>query len=156
VQDLLFTDAPGEWFTRWVRNQSAENAIGARWIAEHATHFLFFVDRAELAGSNVGKARQDTLALARLLAENKRNRPIMAIWSKSDGQCNETVERPIREKLDQFFGVHKSRNLHAANPACLEVIADLLARPEISPSLRFPHLPTNSTSAFLSYAGETI
>ena len=156
VQDLIFTDAPGEWFKRWVLNQAAEEARGARWIADHATHFLFFIDRSALAGSEVGKSRQDTLALARLLAENRRNRPIAAIWSKSNGLCDETIEKPIRERLDQLFGPHESWNLDAENPSCLKVLSHLLSRTEPTAALQIPSTTTKSSSAFMSFVGTSI
>jgi len=155
VQDLLFTDAPGEWFTRWVRNQAADDALGARWIADHATHFLFFVDRSALASPEVGKARQDTLTLARLLAEHRRNRPVASIWTKSDETCAEKIEAPIREKLKEYFGAHSSWNLHAGDPTCLKVLSELLVRPEPSLALPIPSVSVKSSSAFMSYSGAT-
>jgi hypothetical protein len=153
LEDVLFTDAPGEWFTQWVRNQLSDEARGARWIANHASHFLFFVDRAALAGPDVGKVRQNTLALARLLAEHKRDRPIDVIWAKSDLKPDEAVEKPVRAKLADFFGAHQSWNLHVQDSACLEVLAQILKRPIVTSAPSVPLTSLKRTSAFLSFTG---
>jgi hypothetical protein len=155
VRDLLFTDAPGEWFTNWVRNQSAEDARGARWIAEYASHFLFFVDRSALAGADVGKARQNTLTLARVLSEHRRDQPIAVIWTKSDEKYDENVEAPIREKLERLFGPHSSWNLDAEDPACLEILSQLLAPPKPSAVLEETQTSVRNRSAFMSFTGTT-
>jgi len=152
VRDVLFTDAPGEWFTRWIQNQLADNARGARWISDYATHFLFFVDRDALAGPEVGKVRQDTLALARVLSEQRRGRPVITIWAKSDLPCAPGVEATVREKLQKFFGDHPSFEVHAEDPACLKVLEVLLEQPQAAPmNIRRPVLATHS--AFFAYQG---
>jgi hypothetical protein len=154
MRDVLFTDAPGEWFTRWIQNQTSENAKGARWIVDHATHFLFFVDRAALAGPQVGKARHEIQVLARILAEQRRGRPVCAIWAKSDVECAPGVEAPVREKLLKFFGDHPSFDLHVKDSACLTALQLLLAEPEARPfDICYP--PQETSSAFLAYQGGT-
>jgi hypothetical protein len=152
LRDILFTDAPGEWFTRWIQNQAAANAKGARWIVDHATHFLFFIDRAALAGPDVGKVRNELRVLARMLAEQRRGRPVAAIWAKSDRESAPDVEAPIREKLQTFFGDHSSFDLHVKDPACLKVLELILAPAPIA-GLK-PAGPLLETgSAFLAYQG---
>jgi hypothetical protein len=152
VRDLLFTDAPGEWFTRWIQNQSSENARGARWIAENASRFLFFVDRDALAGPLVGKVRQDTLSLARVLSEHRRGQPVITIWAKSDLKTAPDVEAPIRDKLQKFFGDHASFDLHVEDSACLKVLEILLKTPAPLP-YSASAFPNESGSAFFAYRG---
>lgn len=150
IRDLLFTDAPGEWFTRWLTNESAENAAGARWIASNATHFIFVVDRAGLAGEEVGRVRQNTLALARRLAEQRRERPVVVAWTKSDGKVDLEIEAPIRNRLDELFGAHASVDVHVHDPACLNLVDLVLKERVISPRLQ-PRF--ERASAFLAYEG---
>lgn len=152
VRDLLFTDAPGEWFTRWIQNQSSESARGARWIAENASHFLFFVDRHALAGPLVGKVRQDTLSLARVLSEHRRGQPVITVWAKSDLNTAPDVESPIREKLHKFFGDHASFDLHVEDPTCLKLLELLLQAPSPAPYI-LSVTPHEAKSAFLAYRG---
>jgi hypothetical protein len=150
LRDLLFTDAPGEWFSRWLTNQNAADAQGAVWIADNATHFIFVVDREGLAGNDVGRIRWNTLALARILGENLRGRPVLAIWTKSDTKCDEEIEGPIRSKLLEFFGPHTSLNLSVEDPGCVRVLETLLEEP---PLLGYKSPSTAPASAFLAYAG---
>jgi hypothetical protein len=150
IRDLLFTDAPGEWFTRWMRNQAAEEAKGARWIAEHASCFLLVVDRAGLAGADVGLVRQNTLALARLIGEHRRGRPVAAVWTKSDGHCDEEIEAQVRARLNEFFGEHPTFNVAVDDAACLRVLSFLLATQQ--PVTHLPvHRMASARSAFLAY-----
>lgn len=150
VRDLLFTDAPGEWFTRWLMNEAADNAQGARWIAENATHFVYVVDRAGLAGEDVGRVRQNTLALARRLNEQRRGRPVIAVWTKSDGPCDEEIEGQIRVRLTEILGDHPSFSLHVEDPKCLNLL-ELLIQDTPEPLRTKPRLVP--ASAFLAYEG---
>ena len=127
IRDFLFTDAPGEWFTRWVSNQGADDAKGARWIADSATQLVFVVDRASLAGEDVGKSRHEILALARVVAEQRRNRPIIIAWTKSDLDIDTDAEAPVRERLREFFGDHRSLNLSVRDPQCMALLAHVLS-----------------------------
>jgi Double-GTPase 2 len=148
IHDLLFTDAPGEWYTHWLRNQSADNAKGARWIAANATKFVFVVDREGLASSEQGLVRNNTLMLARILSEQRRGRPITAVWTKSDMKSNEEVERPIRQRLRELFGKHPSLNLSVHDESSLELLKGLL---ESRPAEIQARKPTLTESAFMSY-----
>lgn len=150
VRDLLFTDAPGEWFTRWLSNEAADNAAGARWIADNATHFVFVVDRAGLAGPDVGRIRNTTLALARRLSEQLRGRPVIAVWTKSDGQCDVGVEAPIRARLTELFGEHPSLDLHVHDAACVNLLEALLHQAPVAARSQTHATPA---SAFLAYRG---
>jgi hypothetical protein len=152
IRDLLFTDAPGEWFTRWLRNQSSDDARGARWISDNATQLLFIADRVALAGQEVGKARRDILALARVISENRRNRPVIVAWTKSDLPFDVDVEKPIREKLVGFFGKHPTYDLSVKDPACTQLLEQLLVQRRIlQPSSRLTQKA--SPSPFCAYHG---
>lgn len=127
LRDVLFTDAPGEWFSNWIMTQSSQAAEGARWIAEHSSHFLFFVDRKALAEEGGAKARGQIIQLARLLAENCGNRQIIVVWSKSDFE-NRNIENEafVRERLSLHFGEHPSFELAKNTNTCLRVLEMIL------------------------------
>ncbi len=150
VRDLLFTDAPGEWFTRWLSNEAADNAAGARWIADNATHFVFVVDREGLAGPDVGRIRNTTLTLARRLSDSLRGRPVIAVWTKSDGRCDGDVEAPVRARLTELFGEHPSMNLHVQDAACVNLLGALLQQTPRPPR---PQAVAAPASAFLAFRG---
>ena len=67
LRDLLFADAPGEWFRKWAINREAPDAEGARWIARHADVTLLIADRQALSGSKMGTARNDFQLLGRVI-----------------------------------------------------------------------------------------
>ena len=84
--DLLFTDAPGEWFQKWALDRDSAEAAGARWVADLADILLLVADREGLAGESMGAARNSIQLLARRMAAERRGRPIALVWTKSDGQ----------------------------------------------------------------------
>ena len=86
LRDLLFTDASGEWFREWTLEAQGKAAEGARWIAERADAFLFFVDCESLAGepSVAAKAFSATLQLAQRLRDQRGDRRVGVVWAKSD------------------------------------------------------------------------
>jgi hypothetical protein len=98
-KDLLFTDAPGEWFGHWVVNKNDNNAAGAEWVHEHANAFLLFADCEMLSGSQLGKARQQTKQVADRLKHNLENRPLGLVWSKSDIKLNEGIKKQISDHI---------------------------------------------------------
>ena len=55
--DLLLPDAPGEWFRRWAIDRDAEDAAGARWLAEYADVFIVLADCDALSSPLRGAAR---------------------------------------------------------------------------------------------------
>lgn len=101
--DALLADAPGEWFNKWATNVAHEDAEGARWTAEHADGFLFFVDSEELAGANRGAARDDLFKLAQRLAEHRDGRPVAVVWSKADVTVRPAIREQVEARLKQLF-----------------------------------------------------
>lgn len=96
--DLIFTDAPGEWFAAWATNKNADNAKGARWVDQVADAFLLFADCEELSDSiKKGIARRKVKALLDRIANLQANVPLGLIWAKSDKKA--TAEK---EQINQF------------------------------------------------------
>ncbi|WP_273209117.1 TRAFAC clade GTPase domain-containing protein [Runella zeae] len=83
-RDLIFTDAPGEWFDYWSFNEKDDNAAGALWIHTIADAFLLFADCDMLSGMQLGKARKQTRMVADRIKQGLGDRPFGLIWSKSD------------------------------------------------------------------------
>lgn len=103
LEDVLFTDAPGEWFSNWAKDRNADNAAGARWIARHANAFLFFIDSEELAGANRGNARNLITSLAQRLADVIGNRQVLLLWSKDDVTVDAGMKEQIKDRLHTYF-----------------------------------------------------
>lgn len=150
IQDFVFTDAPGEWFTRWLNNRNADDASGARWIVQNATQFVYTVDRAGLAGKERGLIRHRTQALARMLAEHRAGRPVLAAWTKSDDKLDTNSERPVRAAMQEYFGDHPSMDVSVYDNTSVELLAKLL-RPPVTTESVSARLPQKS--AFFAYNG---
>ena len=96
VEDYLFADAPGEWFSKWAINSEAPDAEGARWLSTNADMFLLVADRQALSGEAKGRARSELNRLIQRVGGVLQNRPIALVWSKSDMPKDEMIENSIR------------------------------------------------------------
>ena len=94
--DVVFADAPGEWFNEWRINAQAKNAEGAAWIHQHGDGFLLFADCEELAGTEAGETRANIQMVANRLVVNLGARPLGLVWAKSDV---ENTRPAMREKI---------------------------------------------------------
>lgn len=99
LRDLLFADAPGEWFRKWAINQEALDAEGARWIAQHADVTLLIADREALSGPKMGTARNDFQLLAQRAIAEARGRPLALVWTKGDVEASSVMEAQIRRAV---------------------------------------------------------
>jgi hypothetical protein len=99
LRDLMFADAPGEWFQKWAINEQAADAEGARWIARHADVTLLIADRQALAGPKMGTARNDFQLLAQRAAAESRGRRLALVWTKGDVEVGHAMERQIRNAV---------------------------------------------------------
>lgn len=103
LRDFLLTDAPGEWFQKWAVNREAAEAIGARWVADHADVFLVIADREALSGEDMGQARGALQLLARRLAAERRGRPVALVWTKTDVSIAPEMETAVRHTVQRLM-----------------------------------------------------
>lgn len=99
LRDLLFADAPGEWFQKWAINERDAGAEGARWIARHADVTLLIADREALAGPKMGSARNDFQLLAQRAVAEARGRRLALVWTKGDVDVAPAMEARIRQAV---------------------------------------------------------
>lgn len=104
--DLVFTDAPGEWFDHWRNNVHSENSKGAKWIHDHSDAFLLFADSEMLIGSKRGQAKLQINSVADRILENIGSRPIGLIWSKSDNEIPHSTKDQILRHIEQNSCLH--------------------------------------------------
>lgn len=131
IEDFLFTDAPGEWFSNWAKNRNADNAEGARWIASNADEFLFFIDSEELAGQKCGITRNSITMLAQRLSDEVKERPVRILWSKADCEIDNEIRNQVTKRLNKFFpnATHVSISVSEAQQKGIQDVAEaLLAR----------------------------
>jgi hypothetical protein len=100
LRDLLFVDAPGEWYRQWAFDREASGADGARWVAAHADLFLVFADCAALAGDSRGEARVITRQILQRVVGERQSRPLILVWSKCDVEIAPEMRDSILEMLE--------------------------------------------------------
>lgn len=84
LKDVMFTDAPGEWFTQWSRVPGAASSEGARWVVEHADALLLLVDSEALADrKKLPAARRATRDLIDRVAAHT-SKSVSIVWTKDD------------------------------------------------------------------------
>jgi len=96
LKDILISDASGEVFSIWSKNRNDVNAENARWVYEHSNAFILFIDCDDLINRKA-LAKTDIVDMSQMLKHDLGNRPVIAVWSKSDKK--EEVHPVIREKL---------------------------------------------------------
>lgn len=102
-EDILFADAPGEWFKDWARTRTASTAEGARWVDNHADAAVLFVDSDALAGPERGTARAQITPLIRRTAEAFADRPVVVLWTKSDVEVPSSMRSQIETQIERHF-----------------------------------------------------
>ena len=95
LRELVFTDAPGEWFDHWAFNEKDANAAGALWIHAVADAFLLFADCDMLASAQLGKVRKQIRMVADRIKQGLTDKPFGLIWSKSDVAVDPVVKAQI-------------------------------------------------------------
>jgi hypothetical protein len=85
LRDVLFTDAPGEWFMQWAKVPGAPEAEGARWIIEQADAILLLLDSAALHDPvKLPDARRKSRDLIDRISATILSKPSVVVWTKSD------------------------------------------------------------------------
>jgi hypothetical protein len=161
--DLLITDPPGEWFSQWANNASAEGAEGARWIDTRADRFLFLVDREALSTAERGKERDKLRDLARRLSNGLRDRPVTVVWTKSDIAISPIIEKDLQDCFQQEFPGHAEFHVRMrfgneersqVEERCLDLMKWIFAISH-KPTDKFePTLRNEVCDLFMAYRGE--
>jgi hypothetical protein len=113
--DLIFTDAPGEWFDHWRTNANNENAKGAKWIHSNSDAYLLFADCEMLASQKRGLVKGQITSVADRIFENIKNKPFGLVWSKSDIQISDTTKEHIVSHIKQISCLHYNEFLTSVN-----------------------------------------
>lgn len=103
LQDVTFTDVPGEWFSNWSTDANDKGSGNAPWIHERSRGFILFIDCEGLV-NEPGKYRLGTRMLIHRLKNDLNNRPVAVLWSKADmyDQIGENQQRIIQRELERL------------------------------------------------------
>ncbi|MBB6130588.1 TRAFAC clade GTPase domain-containing protein [Mucilaginibacter lappiensis] len=104
LKDVLISDASGEVFTIWATDRDHVNAGNARLIYQTSSAFILFIDCNDLIARK-GRAKADIIKIAEMLKYNLRDRPVIAVWSKSDkkSEVHESILSSLEEELLMMF-----------------------------------------------------
>ena len=158
LEDYLFADAPGEWFSKWALNSDSPDADGARWLSENADIFLLIVDREALCGDSKGLARSELMRLTQRLAGEYRQRPVALVWTKGDISEDESMENLVREGIISALPIAEEFKVQVL------INNDLQSKPEDTISILFnwimkqkfikgilPSITQNTTDPFFMF-----
>lgn len=154
--DILFSDAPGEWFNAWAIEKDATLAGGARWLSEHADAFVVVADCEALSGPERGHARGILQDLIHRVSVEAVGRPVALVWTKADKPVPSTIRTDIDEAVAAHLGavpvfevsVYEREGMKTETPfvALMEWCLTSLG-PRINPEIK----PVTSTDPFMVY-----
>lgn len=104
LKDILFADASGEVFSLWSVNRNDDNAENARWIYSNSNAFMLFIDcEALLVDKNA--AKKEVMLIARQLTNDLKDRPVIAVWSKTDkkNEVLPSIKDTLKTELEALF-----------------------------------------------------
>lgn len=104
LEDVLFSDAPGEWFRAWAIDKDATLGVGARWLSAHADAIVVVADCEALSGPTRGQSRGILQHLIHRIADERRGRPVTVVWTKSDKAVPEGIRADIEDHIRTHLG----------------------------------------------------
>lgn len=119
--DFLLADAPGEWFQKWAMNANAVEAEGARWVSSHADLFLLIADCDALSGPAMGTARGAFQFQTRRLANDRGERPVALVWTKSDIRVGDEMAASVRKIAHEHISPVKLSGTFRTTKVCISI-----------------------------------
>ncbi|SFB21424.1 hypothetical protein SAMN04515620_12660 [Collimonas sp. OK607] len=107
-RDILFADAPGEWFSRWAVRRDAEDASGALWLSDASDVLVVVADSDALAGPRLGVARTNLVSLLRRVGAERRDRPVALVWTKGDVKVDDQMRQAVTQAADLALGSYRT------------------------------------------------
>lgn len=124
-QDLILTDAPGEWFTDWAKVSEDHAAIGAKWVDESADAFIMVADCAAFK-ANIGKERHSLMQIVERMKNTNNHRPVALAWTKSDQELDQEIKDRMVDKVAAQLPNISSYDIAVINRKSDKEIDDIL------------------------------
>ena len=155
VRDVLFTDAPGEWFTVWAKAPNHEGASGARWVIEHSNVILLLVDSGALSDAKtLPQARRATRDLTERLGALASHIPLGFTWTKVDVEPAATTRETIERARSRFALASDVRKTTIEDPSTIAYLfAWAIERGTRRSGIQGLHEPRRSNDPFLAFRG---
>jgi hypothetical protein len=154
-RDVMFTDAPGEWFTQWSRVPNEPVAAGARWVINHADALLLLIDSVALADpKQLPKARRATRDILERIGATSLHLPMMTVWTKDDTEVAEKIRQAIEKTCLNFVPKAKSCRTTTHQPETIvKCFVDILVQANCGSSTTGFDEPRLSKDPFLAFRG---
>jgi len=155
-KDLIFTDAPGEWFTEWAKSADSHASIGAKWIDETAGAFILIADCGAFKAS-LGKERHSLMQIIERMKNTHQNRPVALAWTKSDYDFEEDIKVLMSNKVKNQLPGISTYNIAVVNRKSddnlndiLKLVENLLLEGEVHRNLIKPIAVKNEDDLFFT------
>lgn len=103
LRDVMFTDAPGEWFVQWSRTPSDPASEGARWVVHHSDVLMLLVDSDALGDKEkLPVSRRATRDLIERIAADAKS-SIAVVWTKDDVDVPDPVQQALQSTCMSFL-----------------------------------------------------
>ena len=158
VRDVLFTDAPGEWFTVWARAPDHEGVAGARWVIEHANVILLLVDSSALSDEKtLPQARRATRDLTERVGALTSHVPLGFTWTKIDVETPVATRETIEHARSQFAPTSEVWETTTATPLTIaKIFSQAIDLGAHQPGLQKLHEPRLHAEPFLAFRGNYV
>ena len=154
IRDVMFTDAPGEWFTEWSRSPRDPQAAGAQWVIDHSDVLVLLVDSAGLADARtLPVTRRLTYDLIeRVAAESSV--PVVVVWTKDDVEVPDLARSCMDRACKEFLPKSQTLKTTTATPESIdETFAHVLCVGDTRNGAFDVCETRRSTNPFLAFRG---
>ena len=155
LRDVLFTDAPGEWFTEWAKAPEADSAAGARWVFQHADALLLLADSDALANpETLPQARRATRDLVERVGAVAASIPLGFTWTKTDKEVPKPTQESLEQSRFQFAPNSKILRTTTTEPRTIaECLAWAISLGDSNRAKAVRNEPRFSSEPFLAFRG---
>ena len=158
--DVLFADAPGEWFREWADQADSETAAGARWLAQNADVLALLNDSEALTGPDRGTYRSQQSRLIGRMGDVTGNRTVAVVWAKSDIEVAPGLRSQLTRHARRFLPGSPTLDVTARPGEWDEASAkdflrlfELLLEVDIVAPISLDTPPLRPLDPFLAYRG---
>ena len=158
VRDVIFTDAPGEWFAVWAKAPEHEGAAGARWLIEHSNVILLLVDSSALSDEKtLPQARRATRNLTERVGALASHIPLGFTWTKTDVALSVDTRETIERARSHYAPTSEVWETTIDTPLTIaKVFSQAIDLGANQPSLQKLHEPRLGDDPFLAFRGNYV
>ena len=128
LHNVLFADAPGEWFERWAVDRADPRSEGARWLERHADAVAVLLDSERLSDpERRGGTRSKTLQLLTRVEDAFNVHSCAVVWAKHDAFVHNAAIKAVENKVAQMPGIEEFKTISANNTLPSSGVVELAA-----------------------------